>query len=164
MRSLRLPRARQQPTLIKMFTMNELIQNKIRKSFEAQTFMSLIRAELIALNEGYVEIRFPFNKNFLQQNGFIHGAALAGIADNACGYACISLASPEEDMLTLEYKINFLKPAIGEYFIAKAKVIKNGKRVKIATCEVVNEKGVDIAFMTASLITSYDKCRSSNTE
>lgn len=134
--------------------MDELIQNKIRKSFEDQTFMNLIRADLIQLSEGYVEIRFPFNKNFLQQKGFIHGAALAGIADNACGYACISLASAEEDMLTLEYKINFLKPAVGEYFIAKAKVIKNGKRVKIATCEVVNDKGDSIAFMIASLITS----------
>jgi uncharacterized protein (TIGR00369 family) len=132
--------------------MDESIEAKIRKGFESQSFMSLIRAELITVNAGYVEIRFPFNKNLLQQNGFVHGAALAGIADNACGYACISLAGADENMLTLEYKINFLRPALGEYFIAKAKVIKNGARVKIVTCEVLNNEGKEIAFMTASLI------------
>jgi uncharacterized protein (TIGR00369 family) len=132
--------------------MDERIETKIRKSFEGQSFMSLIKAELILVSTSYVEIRFPFNKNFLQQNGFVHGAALAGIADNACGYSCISLAGADENMLTLEYKINFLRPALGEYFIAKAKVIQSGTRIKIATCEVLNSEGKEIAFMTASLI------------
>lgn len=134
--------------------MNDSVVAKVRASFEAQTFMRLIRAELSVHRDGYVEIRFPFNRLFLQRNGFVHGAVLAGIADTACGYACISRAGVSEDMLTLEYKINFLKPAVGEYLIARARVIKDGRRVKVATCEVANEKGLEIAIMTASLITA----------
>lgn len=132
------------------------IESKIRKSFSQQTYMQLLRAELLTVQPGFVEVGFPFNKNFLQQKGFMHGASIAGIADNACGYACISLASLEEDMLTLEYKIDFLRPALGEYFKASARVIKNGTRVKVSTCIVTNNENKEIAFMTATLITSSD--------
>lgn len=135
-----------------MKALDEAIRSKIERSFKAQSFMNLIRAELRCVEAGYVEIMCGFNKSFLQQNGFLHGAALAGIADTACGYACISLAEFEKDMLTVEYKINFLRPAIGEYFIAKANVIKDGTTFKIATCSVSNDQGREIAFMTASVM------------
>jgi uncharacterized protein (TIGR00369 family) len=100
----------------------------------------------------YIEIVLPFNMDYLQHTQFIHGSVIAGIADTACGYACISLAKANEEMLTLEYKINFLKPARGNYFTAKAKVLKNGARVKVSICEVTNEKSEIVALMTASIM------------
>ena len=127
---------------------------KIRNSFASQTFMQSIKAKLLVVREGYIEIELPFNKDYLQHTQFIHGSVIAGIADTACGYACITLAQENEEMLTLEYKINFLKPANGSYFTAKAKVIRNGKRVKVAQCEVVNDKQLVVAYMIATIITS----------
>lgn len=134
--------------------LNINIENKVRQSFASQSFMTLLNAKLLVVNKGYIEINLPYSDKQLQQNGFTHGAAIAAIADTACGYAAISLADLEIDMLTVEYKINFLRPAIGYYFTAIAKIIKDGKRIKVATCEVINDKGDFIAVMNATIITA----------
>ena len=125
---------------------------KIRNSFASQTFMKSIRAELLTVKDGYVEVGLPFNAGLLQHTTFIHGSVIAGIADTACGYACISLAQVNEEMVTLEYKINFLKPAKGTYFKASARVLKNGARIKVAYCEVTNERTEIVALVTASIM------------
>lgn len=137
--------------------MNAQIESKIRNSFNSQTFMRSIKAALLVVKEGYIEIGLPFNKDYMQHTQFIHGSVVAGIADTACGYACISLAQEHEEMLTLEYKINFLKPARGSYLTAKAKVFKNGERIKVSICEVTNEKAQIIALMTASVMVNSNR-------
>lgn len=124
--------------------------------------MQSLRAKLTVIKEGYIEIVLPFNRDYLQHTQLIHGSVIAGIADTACGYACISLAKENEQMLTLEYKINFLKPARGDYFTAKAKVLKNGARIKVSICEVTNEKADIIALMTASVMVMETKVTPTN--
>lgn len=131
---------------------------RVRESFSKQTIMNSIGAELKTVEPGRIVIEMPFNKNYCQQNGFLHAGVITTIVDSACGYAAISLMPEGSDALTVEFKINLLSPAVGEKIVAIGKVIKAGKTITISSGEVfsVNNKGEQkqIALMQATLIKS----------
>src|SRR5437763_16827474 len=83
----------------------------IRASFARQSFSALIGAELTSILPGRVEISLNYRDDLLQQRGYLHGAVIAAIADNACGYAAQTLAPAGTSVLAIELKINFLEPA-----------------------------------------------------
>ncbi len=118
-------------------------KDRVKKGFEAQSFMKLLGAKIPVIEEGYVEIEVPFKDELLQQHGFFHGGVVATLADNAGGFAGNTLMDESEQPLSIEFKINLLNPAKGDRLIAKARVIKNGRRIKV--CEVnvygVNDEG-----------------------
>lgn len=69
---------------------------------------------------GEVIIELPFDARLLQQQSFMHAGTLATIADSACGYAVLTLVESAHDVVAVEFKINFLRPALGERFRAGA--------------------------------------------
>jgi len=107
---------------------------RVKEGFKAQSFMQHLGAQLTDVREGYVQIEVPYDDRLLQQHGFYHGGVVATLADNACGFAGNTLMSDNEQPLSIEFKINYLNPAKGEKLVAKAKVLKNGRRIKV--CEV----------------------------
>ncbi|MEP1097359.1 MAG: PaaI family thioesterase [Cyclobacteriaceae bacterium] len=107
---------------------------RVKEGFEKQSFMQHIGAQLTDVGEGYVQIEVSYDDRLLQQHGFYHGGVVATLADNASGFAGYTLMSENEQPLSIEFKINLLNPAKGEKLIAKAKVLKNGRRIKV--CEV----------------------------
>jgi uncharacterized protein (TIGR00369 family) len=109
---------------------------KVRESFARQPVMALIGAELVKVEAGEVEIKLPYRANLAQQNGFLHAGITSTIIDSACGYAAFSLMPAGTDVLTTEFKINFLAPARGEYFLAKGKILKAGKTLTVARGDV----------------------------
>ena len=62
------------------------------------------------------------------------------IADSACGYAAYTLMAAEDSVLTVEYKINLLAPADGEELVARARVVRSGKTLKICMADVFVRK------------------------
>ena len=113
----------------------EAFEKKVRDSFGRQLFMSTLGAEMISVGGGRVEIRFPFNAKLTQQNGFVHAGAVTSIMDSACGYAALSVAPEQAEVLTVEFKINFLAPGVGESFVARASVKRAGKRLAVCTAD-----------------------------
>jgi uncharacterized protein (TIGR00369 family) len=113
----------------------EAFEKKVRDSFGRQLFMSTIGAEMISVGRGTVEIRFPFSAKLTQQNGFVHGGAVTSIMDSACGYAALSLASDDSEVLAVEFKVNLLAPGVGESFVARASVKRAGKRLAVCTAD-----------------------------
>jgi uncharacterized protein (TIGR00369 family) len=111
-------------------------KNKVMESFARQSFMQTLGASITNLGPGFCEILFPYQESLTQQHKFIHAGAVASIADSAAGYAAFTLSAPNSSVLTTEYKINLLSPAKGDRFIARSKVIKSGKTLKIAFSEV----------------------------
>jgi uncharacterized protein (TIGR00369 family) len=71
-----------------------------------------------------------------QQDGYFHGGVIGAVADTAGGYAAMSMFPPGSDVLTLEYKINFIRPANGETLIATADVLKAGKTMAVVRVDV----------------------------
>ncbi len=109
---------------------------RVRESFVQQGMMKHIGAVLTKVAPGEVEIQLPFSHDLTQQNGFLHAAALTAIVDSACGYAAATLTEKNVNPLTIEFKVNFMSPAIGELMIARARVIKPGRNVTISAGDV----------------------------
>lgn len=119
-------------------TYNVLVQafeQKVRESFGRQAFMATIRAELASVTLGGVEIVLPFGTKLTQQNGFLHAGIITSILDSACGYAALSVAPESAEVLSVEFKVNLLAPAVGESFIARAQVKRAGKTLTVCTAD-----------------------------
>lgn len=100
-----------------------------------QPFSVLLGAELTAFEPGRAELTLPVRRDHLQQHGFVHGGAVSYLADNALTYAGGS-ALPGLGVVTSEYKINYLRPAVGDALIARASVLYAGKTQAVCRCDV----------------------------
>jgi uncharacterized protein (TIGR00369 family) len=109
---------------------------RVRDSFARQGLMSHLGAELTSLSPGHAEIRAPHRHELTQQHGYFHAGVSGAIADSACGYAAYTLMPNDATVLTVEYKINLLAPADGDALIARARVVRSGKTLKICAADV----------------------------
>lgn len=109
---------------------------RVRDSFSRQPFMAFIGAELAVVEPGVCEIHLPYRKELTQQHGYVHGGALATLADNAAGYAAFSLMPADASVLTVEYKLNIVRPGLGDRMTARAKVIKAGRTITVVESNV----------------------------
>ncbi len=129
--------------------------DRIRASFDKQGLMRTLGATLGNVSAGNVEILLVPRTEVSQQHGFVHAGAIASIADSAAGYAALSLMPAGRGVLTTEYKINLLAPAVGDRIIARGSVIKAGRTLTLAAATVFAEtsgKERLIAFLTATLM------------
>ncbi len=104
---------------------------EVRASFARQGLMRGIGAALTSLSPGRCTIGLPFSDAVGQQQGFFHGGVIGALADTAGGYAALTLLPPGSEVLTLEYKVNFLRPAAGERLIAEGLVLRAGRSVSV---------------------------------
>ena len=131
------------------------IQERIAASFKAQGLMATLGAQLASVADGEVQIELPFSTQLSQQRGYVHAGAITSIVDSACGYAALTKAPAECDVVTAEFKINFVRPALGERFLAIGKVQTSGKLLTVCTGEVRALSGSDwkvIAIMQATIV------------
>jgi uncharacterized protein (TIGR00369 family) len=110
--------------------------DRIRDSFDRQGLMRTLGARLTKVESGYTEIELPFSPSLTQQNGFFHAAATTAIADTAGGYAALTLMDETDDVLAVEFKLNLLRPAVGERLVARAQVLKSGKTLTVCRIDV----------------------------
>src|ERR1700745_710976 len=109
----------------------------IYTSFARQAFMETLGASLGLVERGRVHIEVPFSEHLSQQHGYLHAGVTTSIADSASGYAALTLAPSGSEVLSVEFKISLLAPARGHRFIARAQVIRSGRRLSFCTAEVV---------------------------
>lgn len=112
------------------------ITERVRASFHAQTLMQTLGAELVHVADGEVHIAMAVNARVLQQHGFVHAGAITSIVDSACGYAALTRAPTGFEVVTVEFKVNFPRPAIGTRFLAIGKVVSAGKLLTVCAGEV----------------------------
>ncbi len=115
---------------------NPTYVDEIKDSFSKQTIMALIGGELTRVEPGVVEISLTYRKDLTQQHGYVHAGIITTIADSACGYAAYTLMPPKSDVLAVEFKVNLLRPAKGETFVARAEVVKSGRTLTVVRADV----------------------------
>lgn len=116
-------------------------QERIRASFERQGLMRLLGAELRDIARGRVTIALRSRPELTQQHGYIHAGATSAIADSAGGYAALTMFPEDAEVLTVEYKINLLAPAVGDWLEAVGTVVKAGRTLTVCTLEVFAVQG-----------------------
>ena len=132
----------------------------VRGSFARQKVMSLLGAEMGTLAPGRCEIRLRFRDDLTQQNGYFHAGITSTIVDSAGGYAGYTLMPEGSDVLTVEFKLNLLAPADGEFLVAEGQVLKSGRNLVITRGEVYAIKGgkaTHCATMQQTLMTMHSK-------
>jgi len=118
--------------------MDDLLQLG-KQALASQPFNVLVGAELTGFSPGRAELTVPITPQLKQQHGFVHGGVISYAADNALTAAGASVLGPAA--VTSEYKINYLRPAIGTALIARATVVYSSKTQAVCRCDVfvVNE-------------------------
>jgi uncharacterized protein (TIGR00369 family) len=130
-------------------------ERRIRESFARQRIMRFIGADLRRVEPGAVDIVLPYREDLTQQNGYIHAGIITTVADSACGYAANALMPADSDVLSVEFKVNLLRPAAGEFFVAEARVIKAGATLTVVRCDIYGwaaDEAKMVATMLATMI------------
>lgn len=133
---------------------------RVHAIFEAQALMRTLGATLLRVAPGDVEIGFDFNADFTQQNGFLHAGVTATLVDTACGMAATTLMPAGADVLSVEFKVNLLRPAAGARFVASGRVIKPGQTLMVTHGDLwafpqatsTDSDRVHVATMQATMI------------
>ena len=131
------------------------LHNRIESSFRAQALLATLGAQLARVQEGEVHILLPFSERFTQQHGYVHAGAITSIVDSACGYAALTKAPEGHEVVTVEFKVNFLRPALGKEFLAVGKVQTSGRTLAVCTGEVrasTPENSIVVALMQATIM------------
>jgi uncharacterized protein (TIGR00369 family) len=126
---------------------------RVRTSFVRQGLNETISARLGRIAPGSVEIEVPFSAGVSQQHGFFHGGVMGAIGDSACGYAAMTLTAPDAEVLTIEYKVNFLSPGRGERLVARGRVTKAGRTVTVCAGDVFALTGDEETLVATMLVT-----------
>ena len=111
---------------------------RVQRSFERQGMMVCLGARVDKVELGMCQLSLPYSDKVTQQQGAFHGGAVGALADIAAGYAALTQAPPDTEVVTVEYKINFLAGCQGGELRATGRVVKAGKRITVTTAEVVH--------------------------
>ena len=128
---------------------------RIHASAANQGFLNLIGARLTHVAPGEAEFTVAYRDDLTQQHGFVHGGVITTIADVACGYAAYTLMPEGSEVLSVEFKVNLLRPAVGSSFRARARVLKPGKTLTVVQADVfatTPEGEKQVATMLATMI------------
>ena len=128
-----------------------------RAEYLAEAFRSAfvehcgIRAETI--RRGYLESRMEVGPQHLQQDGVVHAGAISTMADHSAGYAAFTVIPETYQLFTVEYKINFFRPARGSSLVCRSRVLKEGRRILIAESEVYDQLQGQEAIAAKAMVT-----------
>lgn len=109
---------------------------RVQEMFAGARFVRQLGIELLDSGPGWCESRLPVRDWHAQQNGFVHAGATATLADHTAGASALSLVAPDEMVLSVEFKINLLRPGIGEFLCCRGEVIRNGRKLIVSESEV----------------------------
>jgi len=118
-------------------------ETAVRESFARQGLMRQLGAWLDVVEAGRVVIEVPYSERLSNQHAGFHGAVAGALGDTAGGYAALSLMPAGSEVATVEYKINFLKPAAGRSLRAEARILRHGRSLSVGQIDltVMGEDG-----------------------
>lgn len=116
--------------------LDDEVVTRVWDSFARQGLMTHLGAQMVEARAGLVTLRLPFRAELTQHHGFFHAGGTAAIADTAGGYAGMTLFAADQSVLTVEFKLNLINPARGDWLEATGRVIKPGRTLTICQLEV----------------------------
>jgi len=116
-------------------------------------FIKYCQFQAEVVEKGYFQSRVLIEEHHRQQDGFVHAGVMATMADHTAGYAAFTTVPEEFQILTIEFKINFLRPANGDSLICRSRVIREGSQIIISESEVIDLKGENETIVAKGLVT-----------
>ncbi|WJN58244.1 PaaI family thioesterase [Pseudomonas sp. SO81] len=114
-------------------TATGISRERLEQALQHSTFAQLLGAELLDFAPGRVSLQVPSRPDLCQHHGYMHGAVVGFMVDSGCAWAAASMVG---DVVTSEYKLNLLAPAIGERLVCRSEVLKAGQRQAVCRADV----------------------------
>lgn len=108
----------------------------IEASFNRSETLQFYNATLIEVDTDFVSIKIPKQTMMTRKHGMFNGAMIASLVDVSSGYAAVSHHEDDCYVVTVELKVNYLRPAIGDYLLSKSYVVKGGKKISVIRTEI----------------------------
>lgn len=109
--------------------------------------------EAVRVKSGLFESRVLIGEYHRTQDNFIHAGLMATMADHTAGYAAFTVVSEQFRILTIEFKINFLKPAYGNALRCRSRIISKGKQIIVAESKVYDMRKKHETRVAEAIIT-----------
>jgi uncharacterized protein (TIGR00369 family) len=135
-------------------TVESSIALQVHAIFDAAPFVQNLGITIKQVEPGLCETEIVIRPEMRQQHGYVHAGVVSTIADHTAGGAARSVTG-ESDVVTVEFKINFVRPAFGPKLLARGRVLNQGKRLIVAQAEVIDsgsEKVVAVLTETLQVI------------
>ncbi len=126
---------------------------RIQKMLDNLAFAKLIGIELDQINAGVATLGFEVRKDLTQNNGVVHGGAIASLIDTATAFAIVSVLPAGERATTVDLTVSYLRPLTAGRARATARVIRAGRRLIAVSAEVLDDGGK----LVATALTTYIK-------
>jgi len=118
----------------------QVTEEKIKENH----FMHHVGLKIHKIEPGMVEGTLEIEKHHRQQIGFLHGGVTATLADVVAGFASFTLVKPNQGLVTIEMKVSYLNPGVGNMATCRGYVIKAGQKIHFAEAEIyVNNDGTE---------------------
>ena len=130
-------------------TFNPDFKNTINEKLQRQFFMQLLGFKVSKIEEGIIEGFLELQDAHKQHKGFVHGGVVATVADIVAGFAAVSLVQKEQHVVTVELKVSYLNPGMGEKLFAKGWVLKQGRKLNFCEAEVYSISGENAPVLIA---------------
>lgn len=111
-------------------------RERIEDIFTRAPFIGLLGVRLIDVGKGWVETELVITDRLTQQHGFAHAGVVATLADHTAGAAATSAVADSQSVLTADYTIHLLRPAVGERLKARGEIVRAGRTLIIAEADV----------------------------
>ncbi len=119
----------------------------------SQGFIADLGLTVSHYERGYLESRLTVLPRHRQQDDYIHAGVLATMADHTAGYAAFSLIAEEFRILTIEFKINFFRPAYGQGLLCKSRILREGGQVLVGESEVYDQRSDAEVLAAKAMVT-----------
>lgn len=129
------------------------VREHVRAIFDRAPFIGDLGVTLSDMGPGWCESVLAVAPRHLQQDGYIHAGVQATLADHTAGGAAGTMAGPGDLVLTIEFKINLLRPALGDRLRCRATVLRPGKTITVAESEVFASKDGDEKLVAKAMVT-----------
>ncbi len=116
-------------------------------------FIEDVGYKAVRYQKGYLESRLKIYNRHRQQDHYIHAGVIATMADHTAGYAAFSLVPKDYRILTIEFKINFLRPAYGHALICRSKILREGGQILVGESEVFDRRGDGEELVAKAIVT-----------
>jgi uncharacterized protein (TIGR00369 family) len=129
------------------------LEAEIRRIFAEAPFVQSLGIELVDVGAGRCETQLQLAQRHLQHHGYVHAGVQATLADHSAGAAASTLVRPDEQVLSIEFKLNLLRRARGQRLLCRATVLKAGRTVTVVESEVYADDGAGQSLVSKAVVT-----------
>ncbi len=134
-------------------SMNPAKAAKVRQIFDDAPFIREMGVNLTSIEDGWCETHLVPDRRHRQQHGLVHAGVLASMCDHTAGCAARGMVGMDQDVLTVEFKVNFLRPAVADRLRCRSQVLRAGKTLVICESEVFAEKRSEEKLVAKATVT-----------